>query len=70
MTTGAISGAIAGAKNVGVSLEDAASAAATGALEAAEEIGEAAVHAVRDVAASGVGGVKAAFRGEQDTPKA
>jgi len=48
-------------------VEDAASAAATGAFEAAEAIGEKAVHAVRDVAASGVGGVKAVIKGDQDT---
>ena len=42
----------------------------TGALEAAEVIGEAAVHGVRGHAARGVGGVKAVVKGEQDTPKA
>ena len=48
-------------------MEDAASAAASGAFEAAESIGESAVHAVRDVAAAGVDGVKAVIKGEQDT---
>ncbi len=51
----------------GLAVEDAASAAATGALEAAEAIGESAVHAVRDVAASGVDGVKAAIKGDKES---
>ena len=60
-------GAISGAKDLGLSVEHAASAAATGAFEAAEEIGESAVHAVRDIAASGVNGVKAVIVGQQDS---
>ena len=67
VTKGAVSGAISGAKELGLSVEDAASAALTGAFEAAETIGESAVHAVRDVAVSGVDGVKAVIRGGQDT---
>ena len=58
-----VTGAIEGAKSIGISAEEAAQAAAAGALEAAEEIGEKAVHAVTDVAAGGVGGVKNILKG-------
>ena len=67
VTTGAISGAVEGAKAIGIGVEDAAEWAATGALEAAEAICEKAVHAVTDVAAGGVGGVKNILKGKSET---
>ena len=49
---------IQSAKEVGVNVEKAASAAVTGAMEAAEEIGESAVKAVTGVTSETIEGVK------------
>ena len=54
----AVEGAIQGAKEIGVSAEDAAAAAATGALKAAGEISTAAVDQVSRAATGVISGVK------------
>jgi hypothetical protein len=56
--TGLVAGAIEGAKELGVSTEDAAAAAANGALKAAGEVGSTAVDTVRKAVAKPINGVK------------
>jgi hypothetical protein len=58
----AIEGAIAGARDVGLSAEQAAAAAATGALRGAGEIGGTAVEEVRNAVTGVIGGVKIVLR--------
>lgn len=53
-----VAGAIEGAKKMGVSAEDAATAAANGALKAAGEVGSTAVETVRKAVAKPINGVK------------
>ena len=57
--------AIATARNIGVDAVDAAKAAATGSLQGAEEIGEAAVHTVTDTLSAAVNGVRVVIRGQE-----
>ena len=52
----------AGAKKIGVAAEDAASAAATGAMEAASKIGESAMSTVRDAVTGTISGVKVVLK--------
>jgi hypothetical protein len=54
-----VEGAIAGAKELGVNAEDAASAAADGALKAAGKVGSTAVEAVHKAVTKTVQGAKA-----------
>ena len=54
----AVIGAIETAKEIRVSPEDAASAAATGAVEACERIGKGASSAIRKAVAGVIGGIK------------
>jgi hypothetical protein len=53
-----VEGAITGAKEIGVSTADAASAAATGALKAAGEISNTAVEQVQKALTGAIDGVK------------
>jgi hypothetical protein len=53
-----VEGAIAGAKELGISAEEAATAAATGALKGAGEISTTAVNEVRGVVTGTISGVK------------
>ena len=55
---GAVEGAIEAAKTTTVNVEEAAAAAATGAIEAAGEIGEEAAHRVRRSVVGTIQGVK------------
>ena len=64
VTMATVSAAIGAAKDAGLSVEDAASAAVTGALEAAGNIGESAVHAVTQVVGSTVDGVTVVTKGK------
>jgi hypothetical protein len=57
-----VEGAIDGAKSVTVNTEDAASAAASGAVEAAGEISESAVKTVRDAVSGTISGVKVVIK--------
>jgi hypothetical protein len=61
-TSGLVEGAIEGAKKMGVSAEEAASAAADGALKAAGQIGSTAVEAVRKAVTRPVNEVRVALR--------
>ncbi len=58
-TTGLVEGAVHGAKEMGVSVEEAAAAAVAGALQAAGKVGSTAVNAVRKAAAKPIHGVRA-----------
>jgi hypothetical protein len=60
--TGLIEGAIEGAKEMGVSAEDAAAAAADGALKAAGKVGSTAVQAVRKAVAKPIKDVKVVLK--------
>jgi hypothetical protein len=53
-----VEGAIEGAKELGLSAEEAASAAATGAVKAAGELGGSAVTQVRNAVTGTISGVK------------
>jgi hypothetical protein len=53
-----VKGAIRGARDVGLSAEQAASAAANGAIDAAGEVGTNAAEQVRDAVAGTISGVK------------
>jgi hypothetical protein len=55
---GRVEGAIKGARDIGLSAEEAAAAAGPGALRAAAEIGGSAVDRVRDVLKGTISGVK------------
>jgi hypothetical protein len=57
-TTGLVKGAIHSAKDIGVSAEDAASAAAHGALKAADKTSTTALETVRHAATQTISGVK------------
>jgi len=57
-----VEGAIQGAKELGVSAEDAAAAAADGALKAAGEVGSAAVDTVRKAVTKPIKGVKVVLK--------
>jgi hypothetical protein len=57
-----VEGAIAGAKELGVSAEDAASAAADGALKAAGKVGSTAVETVRKAVTKTAHGAKVVLK--------
>jgi hypothetical protein len=60
--TGLVAGAIEGAKELGVSAENAAAAATDGALKAAGEVGSTAVDRVRKAVTKPIDGIKGALK--------
>ena len=60
--TGLVAGAIDGAKELGIAIEQAAAAAADGALKAAGQVGSPAVSAVRKAVTKPINGVKVALK--------